>query len=44
MFLKQNEIFDKLTNEKSNQIQNLSNQIDLNNLIYYHKCKISPKM
>ena len=42
MFLKQIEIVDELTNEKIYEIQKVSKQIDLNNLIYYYKGKIAP--
>ena len=42
MFLKQIEIVDELTNEKIYEIQNVSKQIDLNNLIYYYKGKSAP--
>ena len=42
MFLKQIEIVDELTNEKIYEIQKVSKQIDLNNLIYYYKGKSAP--
>ena len=42
MFLKQIEIVDELTNEKIYEIQKVSKQIYLNNLIYYYKGKIAP--
>ena len=32
---KQNEIFEELANERINEIQELSKQIDFNNLIYF---------
>ena len=42
MFLKQIEIVDELTNEEIYEIQNVSKQIDLYNLIYYYKGKSAP--
>ena len=42
MFLKQIEIVDELTDEKIYEIQKVSKQIDLNNLIYYYKGKSAP--
>ena len=34
-FLKQKEVFQELTNQKIDEIQTLSKQIDFNNLVYY---------
>ena len=41
--LKQNEIFEELANEKIDEIQNLSKQIDFNNLIYYFQGESGPR-
>ena len=35
--LRKKEIFDELANERMSEIQNLSKQINFNNLIYYFK-------
>ena len=40
---KQKEIFEELANEKMGEIQNLSKQIDFNNLIHYFKSNSDPK-
>ena len=42
-FLKQKEISEELANERSDEIQNFSEQIDFNNLIYYFKGESGPK-
>ena len=43
--MKQKEIFHRLTNERCDEVQNLSRQIDFNNLTYYSKTKrTSPKL
>ena len=42
MFLKQIETVDELTYEKIYEIQKVTKQIDLNNLIYYYKGKSAP--
>ena len=42
--LKQKEIFEKLANKRIDKIQNLSKQIDFNNLTYYFKGKGAPKI
>ena len=41
--LKQKENFEELANEKINEIQDLSKQIDFNNLFYYIKGESGPK-
>ena len=43
-FLKQKEIFNKLTNEKYDKILKLNEEIDFNNLKYSLKMKIYPKL
>ena len=42
-FLKQKEIFEELANERMGEIQNLSKQINFNNLIYHFKGESDPK-
>ena len=37
------EIFDELANERMKEIQDLSKQIDFNNLTYHYKGKIASK-
>ena len=44
MFLKQIETVDELTYEKIYEIQKVTKQIDLNNLIYYYKGKSAPPL
>ena len=41
--LEQKEIFDKLVNERMNEVKSLSNQISYKNLTYYLTNKILPK-
>lgn len=43
-FLKQKEIFNKLTNEKYDKILKLNEEIDFNNLKYSLKMKIYPEL
>ena len=37
-------LFDEIANEKMGEIQNLSKQINFNNLIYYFKNESGPKI
>ena len=41
--LKQKETFEELANKRIHEIQNLSKQIDFNNIIYYFKGESAPK-
>ena len=41
--LKQKEIFEELANERMDEIQNLSKQINFNNLTYYFNGNSDPK-
>ena len=44
LLLKQKEIFSEFSNERIKKIQDLSKQIDFNNLAYYFKGKSGPKV
>ena len=41
--LQRKEIFEELTNERMGEIQHLSKQINVNNLVYHFNDKFDPK-
>ena len=43
VLLKQKSFFEELANERVDEIENISKQIDFNNLIYYFKGENGPK-